>query len=752
MLVFVIYLGAFGRLPTTAELKAVRTPLASEVLSAEGELLGRYYIENRSYISYGELPEVVIQALVATEDARFFKHRGIDEIALLRVLFKTILMRDRSAGGGSTLSQQIAKNLFPRSDHWILTVPVNKIREAIIAYRLERIYSKEEILTLYLNTVPFGENIYGIGVASERFFNKRPADLTLPEAAVLIGNLKANHLFNPRLHPDKSISRRNLVIDLMVEQSFITPEEGATFKQSPLELDYRLITYNQGPAPYLLEYLRPALEEWCRNHFREDGKPYNLYTDGLRIRTTLDARLQRYASEAVREHMKELQAVFDKHWENRDPWGDDASVLMRAVKRTERYRRALHTGKSHEEAMEEFSQPIEAGLFTWEGIRQVSTTPLDSVKHYLSMLNAGLVVLENSTGAIRAWVGGNDFRFFKYDYCNAARQTGSTFKPFVYLAALEAGYSPWDYFSGEEQTYEEYDNWSPGNASGGYAGYYTMKTGLAKSINTVTVDVMMQTGVRKAIRVARNLGVRADLPEVPSLALGVASVPLTEMVAAYASVANLGKPVKPYALLEVEDSRGRQLDAFVPPAPGSSKADPENCKILVHMLQAAIDEGTGHAIRSKYKITGDFAGKTGTTQEYADGWFIGFNPVLTAGCWVGADDPAIHFRSLTYGQGAAMALPVVGRFFSRAYGDPAFGGYEDLRFEAPDSTVIRRMLEAPAYMETPERDAGIFDLLKKREGKLDTREGDKLKKREGEAPRDDEQPVWEKIKDIFKKK
>ncbi len=754
LLVFTIYLGLFGKVPAVAELERIQTPLASEVFSSDGKLLGRYYVENRSYVSFDEISPNVIQALVATEDERFFKHRGIDEVALLRVFFRTILMRDKSAGGGSTLSQQIAKNLFPRNDHWILTIPVNKIREAIIAYRLERIYTKEEILTLYLNTVPFGENIFGIEVASERFFNKRPSELKVPEAAVLIGNLKANHLFNPRLHPGKSVERRNQVIDRMVGQKFITTVEGDLYKASPLDLEYRLITYDQGPAPYFLEYLRPTLIRWCMEHTREDGKPYDLYTDGLRIHTTLDSRLQQYAITAVRERMKDLQAVFDKHWENRDPWGDNASVLSRAVRRTERYHRGLRNGKSHEEIMKEFSQPVEAGIFTWEGIRATRITPLDSVKHYLSMLNAGMVVLENETGAIKAWVGGNDFRYFKFDYCSAARQTGSTFKPFVYLAALESGYSPWDYFSGDQQTYEEYDGWSPGNASGGYAGYYSMKTGLAKSINTVTVDVLMQTGINNTIRVARNLGIKADLPEVPSLALGVASVPLVEMVAAYGSIANGGKALKPYALLEIESSRGKQLGSFDIPVPGKAKVDPENCRVLIQMLQAAIDEGTGRAIRSKHKITGDFAGKTGTTQEFADGWFIGFNPSLTAGCWVGADDPAIHFRNLTYGQGSYMALPAVGEFFSTLSKNPDFAPLCDLHFQSPDSLTIQRMQEAPDYLEKiEERDPGLFDFLKRKEGKLESQGDQRLKNRkDGDSLTVDPVPVWEKIKDAFKKK
>lgn len=755
LLVFSVYLGFLGKLPSREELVRVKTPLASEVFSADGKLLGRYYTENRSYVAYEEISPSIIHALVATEDARFFKHRGIDEIALLRVLFKTILQSDRSSGGGSTLSQQIAKNLFPRGHYGVLSLPVNKIREAIIAYRLERIYTKEEILTLYLNSVPFGENIYGIGVAAERFFSKTPSAITIPEAAVLVGILKANNVFNPRLHPDKSMDRRNTVIDQMVKEKFLTSAEGERYKAEPLNLRYSLITYNQGPAPYFLEYIRPALTDWCLNHAKANGEPYNLYNDGLKIHTTIDYNLQRNARQAVSEQMRHLQDLFDEHWKGRDPWGKEASVLERAIKRTDRYQRGKAWGKSHKQLMEEFSSPIEATLFTWNGPKVVKTTPLDSVKYYLSMLSAGFVVLENHTGAIKAWVGGNDFRFFKYDQCLASRQVGSTFKPVVYLAALEEGLDPADYYSAETQTYDEYDGWTPGNASHHYTGYYTMKEALARSINTVTVDIMMQTGVGEVVRTARHLGIRSELPEVPSLALGAASLPLLEMVAAYATLANEGNPVQPYALLSIEDSQGNQLDLFEVPQAGRSKVDPENCRILTDMLEAVVNEGTGHAIRTRFQVPGSFAGKTGTTQDNADGWFIGFSPDWTAGCRVGADDPAIHFRSMTYGQGAYSALPVVGRFFSQSYSDNRFRKLAENKFNAPDSLFLAEMNGLPGHVEQLEDDFGFFDLFRKKDkDKRDQEAGQEAGQEEarpGQSPGEKE-PAWEIIRKIFKKK
>jgi penicillin-binding protein 1A len=750
LLFLITYLGFLGKVPSGEELSRFKSPVASEVLSQDGKVLGRYYIENRSNVTYKEISKNVVNALIATEDVRFFRHRGIDEVALIRVFFKSLLLGDRSSGGGSTLSQQIAKNIFPRKDYGIMTLPVSKIRETIIAYRLERIYTKEEILTLYLNTVPFGENIFGIEIAAERYFNKTPKDLTIPEAAVLIGMLKANQVFNPRLHPEKSLERRNVVIDLMVKNKFITAFQGGKFKQSPLNLHYSLITYNQGPAPYFMEYLRPVLMKWCSDHNKENGDPYNLFTDGLKIYVSLDFNLQRYATEAVRNHMKSVQSVFDSQWKTVKPWSENKSILERAVKRTDRYKNGLEAGKSHQEIMKEFSKPIMTSLFTWDGLDQVKTTPLDSLKHYLQLLNAGCLVLENGTGAIKAWVGGIDYRFFKYDYCNAGRQIGSTFKPVVYLAALEKGLSPLKHYSSEQKVYRDYDNWSPSNATEEYSGYYSMKAALAHSINTVSVDIMMQTGIDNVIQTARNLGLKADLPEVPSLALGTASVSLRDMVSAYAAMANLGSTVQPWALRKIENSRGALLETFEKPEPGEAKVDPENCRILIEMLRAVVESGTGSGLRTKFNVPGDMAGKTGTTQDHADGWFIGISPDYTAGCWVGGDDPAIHFRNLQYGQGAYMALPVVGKFFSQMYADSRFKGLLNHHFESPDSLTLIKLNELPDNVASIDDDFNFFHFIKNKIRKTDTGESRSkdVKKPSGEK---NEEPVWEKIRRIFRK-
>jgi penicillin-binding protein 1A len=743
-----VFFGFTGHVPTSAQLIEIKNPQASEVYAEDGKLLGRYYTENRSNVRFEEISPNVIHALIATEDARFYEHRGIDEIALLRVLFKTILLGDRSAGGGSTLSQQIAKNLFPRNDVGILSMPVNKLREAIIAYRLERIYTKEEILTLYLNTVPFGENIFGIEVAAERYFSKKPKDLTVDEAAVLVGMLKANNSYNPRLYPERSKERRNVVISLMVTNGYLTEEEGNSYKEKPLGLKYTRISFNEGPAPYFLEMLKPELLEWCAGNVKENGETWNLYTDGLRIETTLNADYQFYARQSVTEHMKNLQDVFDKHWENTEPWRGNNSILQRAVQRTDRYKNMVKAGFSEEQIEEAFQKKITASLFTWEGLKQVETTPLDSVKHYLRLLNTGFLAFEPKTGDLKAWVGGIDFRFFKYDHVLSERQVGSTFKPFVYLSALENGLSPFDYYPAEQQVYEEYDNWSPSNSNGKHDGYYSMEGALSQSVNTVAAEVIIRTGIENVISTARELGIEADLPKVPSLALGVASMSLKDLLFAYATMLNGGIRTKPYYLKSISDNEGNLLAEFERPATQKTRLNEVNCRIITHMMETAVNEGTGTKIRSTYRISSDFAGKTGTTQNHSDGWFVGLTPNLVTGCWVGAEDPGIHFRTITYGQGSFMALPVVGKFYHKLYNDQRYQQLKRAQF--PDlEEVLLADLDIPRYKDILEieRPDNLFDRIfagKSKEEKLrKIQQPEKIEEKKG---------IWQSIKGIFKKK
>ncbi len=743
-----VFFGYTGHVPTSIQLKEIKNPTASEVFSEDGVLLGRYYIENRSSVSFDEISPNVINGLIATEDARFYEHRGIDEIALMRVLVKTILLMDRSSGGGSTLSQQIAKNLFPRNDVGILSLPVNKLREAIIAYRLERIYSKEEILTLYLNTVPFGENIYGIEVAAERFFSKRPSELTVDEAAVLIGMLKANNAYNPRIFPERSKQRRNVVISQMVTYGYLSQDEGDAYKEKPLDLNYRIISFNEGPAPYFLEMLKPELLKWCSANFKDNGESWNLYTDGLRIVTTINSDFQKSAKKAVTEHMKSLQEDFDNHWSGQDPWRSNKNILQRAIRRSRRYQSMKAAGYSSEQIEEAFNQKINTTLFTWDGMKDVETTPLDSVKHYLRFLNAGFLAIEPATGELKAWVGGIDFRFFKYDHVLSKRQPGSTFKPFVYLAALENGLSPFDYYPAEQAVYNEFDNYSPANFDGKHEGFYTMKGGLVHSVNTVAVDILMETGINNVIQTVRETGINSQLPQVPSIALGVHSESLKDLLFGYVTLANRGMKMEPFYLKSISTINNELVEEFQRPSGTKTRLNELNCQLVTHMLEAAVQQGTGAKIRTMYNIRGDFAGKTGTTQNYADGWFVGYTPALVTGSWVGAEEPGIRFRSSRFGQGSYTALPIVGKFFKEVYNDPKYKNLQNIRFPDLNNELLAD-LDLPHYKEMLEIERQEFfnRLLAGNKKEKNLRE---IRKMDIDTIKP-KKKVWQKIKGIFRK-
>lgn len=740
----IVFLGVLGPVPSKSQLHQINNPLASEVFSAKGKILGRYYIENRSNVTFDEISENVTNALIATEDARFYEHRGIDEIALARVFVKSIILRNDNSGGGSTISQQIAKNLFPRVDYGPLSMPINKLRESIIAYRMERIYTKHQILALYLNTVPFAENIFGIEVAAERFFSKLPLNLDVHEAAVLVGMLKANNYYNPRTHPERALGRRNVVIDQMVKEEYLSAEVAAKHKEKPLGVKYRLISYNQGPAPYFVEMLKPELLKWCKDNVNEEGEPYNLYTDGLKVTTTIDYNLQYYAKESVKEYMKLLQKKFDEHWKGRDMFKANPAIIKSAVQNNNT------SGASYAEELKKYNAKTHTQLFTWNGIKDANITRLDSLKHYLKILNAGFIAIDPQQSALKAWVGGVDFRFFKYDHVKAPRQTGSTFKPFVYLAALEEDIDADTYFVNQYKVYEEYKDWAPRNSHNDYGGYYTMKGALAKSLNTVSVEVLLEAGIDETIDIAEDLGISTEMPDYPSLALGVASISLKEIVEAYAGIVNDGKPVKSNYLVEIADKNGKVLESFHHELETESVVSPENCRAVINMMEAVITDGTGRGIRRDYRITGDFAGKTGTTQNNSDGWFIGISPNLVTGCWVGADDPRVHFRTTTYGQGAYMALPIVGRFFRKTYNNDQYSNLKNAQFAEPNKNLLA-MLNEPSYKEIldiEKREFNLADIFGKKEKEAELKKGEQRKvpvsKEKGQ--------IWKKIKNIFKKK
>ncbi len=760
LLFLIVYVGFTGPVPSKEELQKVKNPVATEVFSNDGRLLGRYYIENRSNVSFGEISPNLINALIATEDSRFYHHRGIDEVALLRVFLKSVLLQDRSSGGGSTLSQQIVKNLYPRKSFGAFSMPINKLRESIVAYRLEKLYTKDEILTLYLNTVPFAENTFGVEVASERFFSKPPSKLDVHEAATLIGMLKANNSYNPRKNPGRSLERRNVVIEQMQKHSYVSKAEAEMYKAEPLGLSYNLITYNEGPAPYLMEKIRPILQAWCEDHLKEDQPIYNLYTDGLKIQTTIDFDMQLAAETAVSDQMKNLQALFDVHWGKGKPWGNDQSVVTRAMKRSVRYLNLKKRGVPEEEIKQIFNTPTSVSLFTWDGNKQEEMTPVDSIQYYLKILNVGFMAMDPNSGELKAYIGGNDFRYFKYDHTLSKRQVGSTFKPIVYLAALEAGIPPDTYFANGKKVYADYSNWSPSNSHDDYTGFYSMEGALAKSINTIAVDVMMQTGISNVTDLANRMGIESELPEYPSLALGTPSVSLEEMVCVYSEIVNGGRKVKPYYLKAIESSTGQVLEEFQNIQSDEQLARTENCRIITHMLKSVIDGGTGSAIRTKWGIDGDFAGKTGTTQDQADGWFIGMTPKLVAGAWVGGEDQSVRFRTLATGAGGHTALPIVGQFYSQIFCNSKFQNIRHSMFDQPSGETLA-MLDIPPYREVLELTMkGFFhDLFGKKDKKQETgivvREKTSTEQANEEAKQDarsEKKPFWQSMKEVFKKK
>ncbi|MFK7907205.1 MAG: penicillin-binding protein 1A, partial [Chitinophagales bacterium] len=688
-LILSVYFEAFGKLPQQADLQQIDNAQASEIYAEGSVLIGKYYIENRTSMTLENISPNVVNALVATEDVRFYKHGGVDFLGLIRVAFKTILLQNKNSGGGSTISQQLVKNLYPRQRHGLLTLPVGKIKEMIVARRIESMYPKKKILELYLNTVPFGGNVFGIEAASKRFFKKTAQDLEAHEAALLIGMLKATTYYNPRLHSERAKKRRDVVLGQMAKYEYLTPKEVEEYKALPLKLNYTRENHNEGLATYFREQLRLELVAWCKNHLAPDGRRYNLYTDGLKIHTTLNETMQRLAEEAVEEQMTDLQKTFNEHWGKEDPLANAADLVSVVIPRSDRYKNMRASGVPHTEVMKSFEVPREMTIFHWEGNRDTTLTPMDSIKYYLKFLHAGFLAMEPATGKIKVWVGGIKHRYFKYDHITSTRQVGSTFKPLVYANALESGIPACEYIENYQRIYEEYEDWSPGNADEEYGGQYSLMGGLVNSINTVSAELIMRSGIDSVVNLAHAMGVKTEIPAVPSLALGTADLSLMEMVEVYGTFANLGKHISPVYLECIEDRNGNVIASFedsVAPADtlAFSKATAYQ---MQHMLQQVTRKGTAVRLRTKYKLGTDLAGKTGTTQEHADGWFMGFTPDLVAGSWVGGADRRIRFRNLKMGQGANTALPIFGKFFQKIYETSEFKPLEKSYFKALPDTL-----------------------------------------------------------------
>ncbi|TKG95551.1 penicillin-binding protein [Puteibacter caeruleilacunae] len=741
--VLTVFWEFWGPVPSKDELRKVKTATASEIISGDGKTLGRLYIKNRTNVPIDKISPFVIKALIPTEDVRFFEHQGVDQRSLLRVFFKTLLMGNRSSGGGSTLSQQLAKNIYPRKNYGPMTMPAAKFREAIIATRMEKIYTKEEILNLYLNTVPFGEDTYGIESGAQRFFSKHAIDLKIEEAAVLVGMLKAPTSYNPRLFPERSTQRRNVVLSQMAKYDLITEKKAKELMLLPIKLKYNRLTHSDGPAPYLREKIRLEIAEWLKTHPKADGTHYNLYTDGLKIYTTIDSRLQSYAETAMKSHMTSLQQTFNKHWASRDPWGKNTKPLDAAIKRSTRYRRLKAAGKSEAEIKKIFNTPVQTKIFTWYGEKEVKLSPRDSVRHYLKRLNTGVLSMNPKTGKILAWVGGTNHHFFKYDHVTSKRQVGSVFKPLVYLSALESGYSPYEYYKNERKVYREFNNWSPENAENHYTGYYSMEGALAESVNTVAVDMIFKAGVEQTVDLANNMGITSELPEYPSLALGTANISLLDMVKAYSVMANRGKKVAPYYLVKITDAKGKLIHDFTENNPRPEQVvDQQYADIINHMLRSVVNDGTGRSLRRIYKLDNDIAGKTGTTQNHADGWFIGYSPNLVTGVWVGGEDMSVHFRSITYGQGAYMALPIYGKYLGMINRNKAFRSIRYDHFPSLPYGVVAQ-LNIPHYRENQDLESKFKELFAKK---------DKKDRRVRKTEEKKESKIYNLIRSIFKRK
>ncbi|OFY51703.1 MAG: hypothetical protein A2W85_08605 [Bacteroidetes bacterium GWF2_41_31] len=676
----------FGPMPSFEELENPESNLASEVYSSDGVLLGTYFIENRSNINYRDVSPHLINALMAIEDVRFEKHSGIDERALLRVAFGVITGNNK--GGGSTLTQQLAKNLFPRGQLNKPQLVIRKFQEWVTAIKLERYYSKQEIAAMYLNTVFFGHNAFGIKAATATYFAKEPDSLNLQEAALMAGIVNAPSRYSPITHPTASLARRNVVLNQMAKYGFISNQIRDSVKQLPLGVSkFAQMDHNQGLARYFREYLRGQLKKWCDEHTKPDGTSYNLYKDGLKIYTTIDSKMQRYAEEAVQEHLaNDLQPDFYQHWkgytnapfafDNEDPQEAVQQIIDQAVRRSERYRVMKNAGIPTDSILMSFKIPVEMRVFSWAGDIDTIMTPLDSIRYYKFFMQAGLISMESRTGFVRAYVGGNDFRYFKFDHViQGKRQVGSTFKPFLYTLAMQEGeYSPCYKVSNIQYSVELYDGtfWSPKNSSDERIGEeVTLKWALANSNNWISAYLINRFSPQSVVNMAHKMGVTSDIPAVPSIALGTPDISLYEMVGAMNTFADKGVYVEPIFVTVIEDHNGNTLERFV--AKKTEAMDEVTAYKMLRLMQGVVETGTGIRLRYRYGFENPIAGKTGTTQNQSDGWFMGITPDLTTGIWVGADDRSVHFRSISLGQGANMALPIWALYMRKVYSDPSLG-------------------------------------------------------------------------------
>lgn len=687
LIVFLFLLGVrlFADLPETSELQNPKTNLATEVYSSDMKVIGKYYAENRTNVKFKEISPNVVKALIATEDARFYDHSGVDIKALLRAVAGA-LTGSSSSGGGSTITQQLAKMLFPREDLHGMKLVIRKMKEWIIAVRLEREYTKEEIIALYLNKFDFVNNAVGIKSAAQIYFNTTPDSLRIEQAAVLVGMAKNPAYFNPNRFHDRSEGRRNTVLAQMAKYNYLEEKDLERLQKIPLKLVFRPEDHNEGLAPYFREYLRDVfLKKWCEEHLKPDGSKYDIYRDGLKIYTTIDSRMQRYAEAAVAEHMKALQADFDKECKKKKnapfAWNvnkdEIKSILVQGMKRSERYRVLKKAGLSEDEIVKIFNTKTEMTIFTWKGEKDTVMSPNDSIRYYKSFLQTGFMSIEPQTGYIKAWVGGISHKFFQYDHVQIghARQVGSTFKPFVYALAIQEGYSPC-YRLPNVKTCIDMPAGQPLYCPENSAGeeklegkMLTLQQALAHSINYISAYLIKQFGPSAVADLARRMGVVSKIDPTPSICLGTPEISVFEMVGANATFANKGTWIEPTYITRIEDKNGKVLAEadFIPRT--EEVMNEEKSYVMLELMKGVVQGGTGSRLRYRYKLTQPMAGKTGTTQNNSDGWFMGITPDLVTGCWVGGEDRAVHFDRTDQGQGASMALPIFAKYMQKVYAD-----------------------------------------------------------------------------------
>lgn len=700
----------FFDLPSVAELQNPKSNLATVIYSSDMKTLGKYYAENRVSVKYYELDKDLVDALIATEDARFHEHSGVDLKALGRAVFGAAT-GSSSSGGGSTLSQQLAKMMFPREKLSKFQTVIRKLKEWVIAVRLEKNYTKDEILAMYLNKFDFLHLAVGVKSASQIYFNRSQDSLEIQQAAMLIGMAKNPSLFDPIRRGESTLKRRNVVLNQMVKYGYLTQQKYDSLKTLPLGLIYRPEDHNDGLAPYFREYLREYfLKEWCAKHINpETNKPYNIYKDGLKIYTTIDSRMQQYAEEAVTEHMTDLQKMFTKECKTKKnapfAWNVNKeqieNIMISSMKRSDRYRSLKNAGLSREQIISEFKKPVAMTVYSLRGDIDTTMTPWDSIRYYKSFLHTGFVSIDPSTGYVKAWVGGVNHKHFKFDHAKVGkRQVGSTFKPFVYALAIQEGYSPCYQVPNVRTciSIPDQPDWCPDNSDGPKSKLngkmLTLKLALANSVNYITAWVMKQYPPETLVALVRRLGITSPIDPVPSICLGTPDISVFEMVAANATFANKGTYIQPTFITRIEDKNGKVLEEFFPTT--DEVFSEEKAYAMIQLMRGVVDRGTGSRLRSRYNLRNEIAGKTGTTQNNADGWFMGLTPDLVAGCWVGGEERSVHFNSTNEGQGASMALPIWGKFFQKVYADPTL-------------KITKNGFVKPTNMGNVELDCSVYD-------------------------------------------